>query len=266
MKRIAIIGHGTVGKGMERLFGGRFEIVIYDPASGCLDRDAVNRCDLGIVCVPTPSLPDGSADISSVTEVVGWLSTPLILLKSTVPPGTTDRLARHYGKALCFSPEYMGESIYFTPPWKYPDPGDAKSHTFVIIGGAKASEIAGYFMKVMGVDTRYSLTSAIEAELTKYMENAFFAVKVAFCNEFFNIATAFGVDYKSLRENWLLDPRINPNHTLVFEDDRGFGGKCLPKDLRAIVKASADAGYVPRLLAEAWETNLRIRSMTEASA
>jgi nucleotide sugar dehydrogenase len=259
MKRVAIVGHGTVGRGMERLFTSRFITVIYDEGRGVGRREAVNECDLSIVCVPTNSNPDGSADTSIVEEVVSWLETPLILIKSTVPPGTTDRLAAKYQKAVCFSPEYMGESSYFTPPWKYPDPTDARSHTFVIIGGEKASQVAGFFQKVMGVDTRYSLTSAVEAELTKYMENAFFAVKVTFCNEFANIAAAFGVDYKRLRENWLLDPRINPNHTLVFEDARGFGGKCLPKDLRAIVHASTAVGYAPSLLSATLEANARIR-------
>ncbi len=62
-----------------------------------------------------------------------------------------------------------------------------------------------------------------------------------------------------MRENWLLDSRINPNHTLVFEDNRGFGGKCLPKDTNAIIKASESRGYSPELLKAVLKVNKAIR-------
>lgn len=259
MKKIAIIGHGVVGKGMEKLFSKRFDVKVYDKITQP-DKSIVGGCDLAIVCVPTNMLEDGSCDTSNVEEVISWIDSPLILIKSTVPPTTTDTLSTKYDKNICFSPEYMGESKYFTPFWKYPDPTDASSHTFVIIGGEKASEVASFFTKVMSVDTVFSLTTSTEAELTKYMENTFFATKVTFCNEFYDIAKAFGVDYKKLRENWLLDPRINKNHTLVFDEERGFGGKCLPKDTNAIIKASEEAGYEPTLLKAVLRTNKKIRN------
>lgn len=256
--KIAIVGYGVVGKGMERLFSKRFDVRIYDLHTHP-DKGAVSDCDLTIICVPTDMKKDGSADISIVEEVVSWANSQLILIKSTVPPGTTDYLSKKYDKNICFSPEYMGESKYFTPFWKYPDPQNVESHSFVIIGGDKSSEIASYFMKVMSVDTIYSLCSTIEAELTKYMENCFFATKVTFCNEFYDIAKLFGVDYKRLRENWLLDPRINRNHTLVFDEDRGYGGKCYPKDTHAMIKASETMGYTPSLLKAVVEVNKRYR-------
>ena len=112
----------------------------------------------------------------------------------------------------------------------------------------------------MAVDTFYSITSAKEAELTKYMENSFFATKITFCNEFYQIAKKLGVDYKRLRENWLLDPRINKNHTLVFDDDLGWSGKCFPKDLNAIIKASEKVGYEPIMLKAVLKSNEKTRS------
>lgn len=263
--RVAIVGYGVVGRGMERLFRDRFEVVIYDPAKGYGDRASVNESDLAVICVPTNQLPSGAADTSAVEQVASWIQTPLVLIKSTVPPGTTDALSARYGKQIHFSPEYMGESKYFTPPWKYPDPADARSHAFCIIGGPQASDIAAFFMKCMSVDTVYALVSNVEAELTKYMENAFFATKVTFCNEFARIAQAFGVDYKKLRETWLLDPRINRNHTLVFEDEPGYGGKCLPKDIAAIVSAAKGAGYVPTLLQAVIDANERIKDRRDHS-
>lgn len=263
MKKIAIIGHGVVGRGMEKLFANNpknFEVKAYDPATQP-DKSLVQDCDIAIICVPTNMKDDGTADTSIVEDCVSWLETPLILIKSTVPPGTTDALRAKYNKKVNFSPEYMGESSYFTPFWKYPDPQRAETHTFVIVGGDEASEILNYFMKVMSVDTKYVVSSAVEAELTKYAENTFFATKVTFCNEFYNIAKTFGADWKKIREMWLLDSRINPNHTLVFEDNRGFGGKCFPKDTNAIVKASEQKGYEPKLLKAVLQVNKEIRGL-----
>jgi nucleotide sugar dehydrogenase len=262
MKKIGVIGAGVVGMGMVKLFENRFDVKIYDPNywQYSENKDDISLCDLAVICVPTPMNKDGSCDISAVEESVAWCEAPLILIKSTVPPGTTDYLAKKYNKNVCFSPEYMGESSYFTPYWKYPDPERAETHTFVIVGGETSSRVLDFFMKVMSVDTKYMAVSAIEAELAKYMENSFFATKVTFCNEFFNIARLFGVDYKRLRELWLLDPRINPNHTLVFEDKRGYGGKCLPKDISAIVKASEAKGYTPELLTAVINTNENIKN------
>lgn len=258
MKKIAIIGMGVVGKGMENLFKDRFEIVGYDIGG---NKNEVNKCDLAIVCVPTPMRESGQCDTSIVEEIVSWLETPLILIKSTVPPLTTEQLAIKYNKNICFSPEYLGESSYFTPAWKYPDPKDAKSHSFVIVGGKEnvASQIMNYFMEVMSVDTHYVLCTSREAELTKYMENCFFATKVTFCNEFYDIAQLLSIDYKKLRELWLLDPRINPMHTVVFPDKRGFGGKCFPKDINAMVRRAEELGYEPTLLKQVIETNNKIK-------
>jgi UDP-glucose 6-dehydrogenase len=102
-------------------------------------------------------------------------------------------------------------------------------------------------------------TDARTAELTKYMENAFLALKVAFCNEVYDVAGATGVDYNELRELWLLDPRIGRSHTWVHPDDRGFGGRCLPKDLRALVAHARSAGEAPLLLEAVLEANARVR-------
>lgn len=247
---------GIVGKGMKKLLEKRFEVIGYDLDG---DKEAVNKCDLAVICVPTNELPNGACDTSNVEEVVSWLETPLILIKSTIPPTTTRYLREKYGKKVNFSPEYMGESTYFTPYWKYPDPERAETHTFVIVGGEEASEILNVFMKVMSVDTKYMAVTSEEAELTKYMENNFFALKVAFCNEYYDIAKTFGVDYKKLRELWLLDSRVNPNHTLVFEDKRGFGGKCFPKDLAGMINASEKAGYEPILLKATQKSNEKTR-------
>src|SRR3990167_6670562 len=122
VKRIAIIGHGHVGQGMERMFSAGYEIAVYDKGRAGADRGTVMGPDLAIICVPTPEGPDGAADVTAVEEAVADLDAPLILIKSTVPPGTTNRLAEKYGKAVHFSPEFMGEPRNFVRFWRYPDP------------------------------------------------------------------------------------------------------------------------------------------------
>ena len=103
---------------------------------------------------------------------------------------------------------------------------------------------------------------AITAELTKYMENAWLATQVTFSNEFYEIAQNFGVDYLELRELWGLDPRVSMSHTLVFKHKRGFGGKCLPKDLDAIIMSASQQGYTPDFLKAIKEVNTRFRQLS----
>ncbi|MCR4341684.1 MAG: hypothetical protein NUW01_17550 [Gemmatimonadaceae bacterium] len=237
MKRVAIIGHGYVGKAVEAVFAGRFEISTYDVKMYGSKREACMGADLAFVCVPTPQGADGAADISAVKESVAWLDAPLIVVKSTIPPGTADYLSKRHDKAVHYSPEYIVERNPVETP-----------RGWVIVGGPRASEVLDFYQAVMPSATRLIACRAVEAELTKYMTNAYLATKVTFCNEFAGIARAFGVDYKALRELWLNDPRIEADHTVVFSDAPGFDGKCLPKDLAAIIAASVANGFVPDLL------------------
>ena len=105
--------------------------------------------------------------------------------------------------------------------------------------------------------SRLGVTDARTAELAKYMENAFFATKVTFVNEFHDIARACDVDFNVLREIWLADPRISRDHTFVYPNGRGFAGKCLPKDLNAIVQYALQRGCQPHLLQTLLAINAR---------
>lgn len=260
---VAIIGYGYVGKAVEAFFRSHYKTVIYDPPLGYTDKDAVNAASLAVICVPTPMSADGSVDLSFIEGTFEWLTAPLILIKSTVPPGTTARLTKQYSleERLVFSPEYIGEGKYTVPFWKgWPHPTDMKLHNFFIFGGAPRAmtQILEYFKRIAGPSARFMQTDSTTAELVKYMENSWLAAKVTFVNEFYEIAKAFGVDYNELRELWLLDGRVEPSHTLVFTESRGFGGKCLPKDLNGIVRASEQAGYSPNLLKQVLSSNTQM--------
>jgi UDPglucose 6-dehydrogenase len=254
--KVGVVGLGFVGNGMRKLFGQAHQVVGFDPAVASTAKDDLDGAEVTFICVPTPMAQDGAADISIVEEVVKWVKSPVIVIKSTVPPGTTDMLMSRYRKNLHFSPEYMGEGKQFVAPWKYPDPRDARSHPFVIVGGDDASLVLDLYSTVMSNDAAYLATSNKAAELAKYMENSFLAMKVAFCYEFAAICNAYDVDFKTVRELWLHDQRMGRSHTMVLPKQNGFNGKCLPKDISAIVEGSTDNGFDPELLRAVRDINI----------
>lgn len=278
MKTIGIIGFGYVGEAMLDFFEsyahGKYEICAYDTdpekRSGAYreyltTKENINRCDVAIVCVPTPKSESyGFCNTAIVEDVISWLETPLILIKSSVPPGTTDDLKLRYQKRIVFSPEYCGESSYYTP---YEFHTEIVKTPFFIFGGDKqdTSQLVDLFLPIAGPCKKYIQTSAKAAEMAKYMENTFYATKIAYCYEIAQICETLGVDYNEARELWLLDPRINPMHTLVFKDnDKPFSGKCLPKDLSALIELSKLQGYYPNLLEEVQSSNERIGSIRKS--
>jgi len=243
MKSVGIVGYGYVGKAMFKFFEKHHRTLGYDPwytereAEYLVqDKDEFNRCrcDVGVVCVPTPMSESGRCTTSIVDEVVDWLDTPLIIIKSTVEPGTTDRLKQKTGKRIVFAPEYCGESSYWSP---YLWDREVKETPFFIFGGdpKDTSEAVDLYFPITGPVKTYRQTSAKAAEMAKYMENSFYATKITFCYEMACICKKAGIDYNEARELWLLDPRINPMHTAVFaQNDNPFGGKCVLPE--AVVK------------------------------
>lgn len=270
--KVAIVGYGYVGKGMHRLFKDKVEYV-YDPllkqgqtigekeALVNPERSLTKECDLTVVSVPTAMKENGECDTSILEEVIGWIESPLILVKSTVTPGTIDKLIEKTGKAITFSPEYMGEGKYFQPPWLYPDPLDPTSHGFMVIGGKQedTERVIALVVKIMGPHTKFYQMSAKEAEVVKYWENIWGAMKVIFSNHMYDCMKALGVDYYKAREGWAADPRVERMHTAVFPDARGFSGKCYPKDLSAFIYAVEQAGFNPVLLKTIWNINCDYR-------
>lgn len=259
--RIGIIGsYGHVGSSIAELFEGRedYDIVGFDLDFG--SKEGINDCDLAIICVPTPAGRDGSCDITIVEEVVSWVKTPLIMIKSTVAPGTTEMLKKRYKKRIVMSPEYYGESRYYQPPeW------GAREWAYMIVGGNEkdCQEVLDIFVPVLGPTKKYFITSATTAEFVKYWENGFGALKVTWSNEMREGCRIFGVNYEEARELWAQDPRVNRAHTSVFVKDRGFGGKCFPKDLSAFIKALEEAGYDPAFLKAIQDNNARFRAMNK---
>ncbi len=226
--KIGIVGYGHVGKAMAALFT---DAEIYDQPLGIGTKEAINGCDIAFVCVPTPSNADGSCNTSIVEEVIGWLEVQTIVLRSTVYVGFTREMSLKYHKSIVFQPEYYGETV--AHPF-----ANLSDRQWLSFGGDAAAvdrAICAY-KQVYTSNVQIYITDSDEAEFAKYMENAFLATKVIFCNEMYDLARKLHVDYNKAREIWLADPRIGRSHTFVYEDNRGYGGSCLPKDVLSVIE------------------------------
>lgn len=241
--RIGVVGGGVVGRATARTYlEWAEEVRVYDVVpERCTHRlDFVLACDIVFVCLPTPQQKESlECDLSVVEgffwEYGRWNPVANYVLRSTVPIGTTRRLAENYCLPnLVHSPEFLTARCAET---------DALIPSRNIIGipgnaDVAARELAAlYRQRFPGVD--YHLMSSDESEAVKLFTNAFFAVKVAFFNEINELACHLNLDWDSVREGILSDGRITANHTRVPGPDGkfGFGGTCLPKDLAMLAAA-----------------------------
>ncbi len=254
---ITLYGFGYVGQAVFRFLKDHYQISVYDPVSSnkhLVDHphtflaraDHVSPTSCAIICVPTPTKPDGACDTSIVEQIVRESSHRCYLIKSTVTPGTTARLAQETKKHIAFSPEFIGEGKYAIPHWKgYPHPTDMKLHDFHIFGGERmvTGEWVRIWQKVAGWAAKYAETDSTTAEIVKYAENAYLATQKMFFDQLYEVAKAHGSDYHEVRELLLLDGRVSPANSLIYPEDRGFGGKCLPKDVAGIVRHMEQLGY-----------------------
>ena len=280
MDKVAIIGFGYVGQAIFRFLSGKFKLSVVDPlysSSGSwgppfheviiiggkcyphIPEEGFADHILSVVCVPTNMLSDGSCDMSIVEDVVSKLKTGVILIKSTVIPGTTLELSQKYKKSLVFSPEFIGEGKYFVPYWKgYQDPLDMKKHQFFIFGGGRSDVCVDIWKRVAGWAPDYIQTDPTIAEIVKYAENAFLATRVAFFNTFYDICQIYSVDYNEFVQVLSYDKRIGKEMSVVNSNSRGYRSKCLDKDIPAIIKAvekESNDEYHPMVLQAVLEYN-----------
>lgn len=219
--------------------------------------EQVERWEIAFISTPSPMKEDGSCDTSFVEEAVkNWAPfVDLFICRSTVTPGTCDRLSEKYNTRVVMQPEYVGETLDHPFIKPHSDP-------FIILGGKpedtkKAGEA---WMRVLHANATIRQVTTLTAEICKYMENSFLGIKVLFVNEFRQLAEAVGVDFLELREAWLEDPRVGRSHSMAYKDNPGFSGKCLPKDLNSIAHYARTKANSPlRLMEAALEINADMR-------
>ena len=228
MARVLVIGCGVVGTNLLRELAA-LEPDRYDKRKGIDERSG--WYDLALVCVDTPKTETNACDVSDVLDAVSENHADLFVIKSTVLPGMTDIVRSCTGQHVVFSPEYYGSTQH-----------NSRGFDFTILGGPPYDCVRDQQVLQGAYDAyhEFRFTDSRTAELAKYMENAWIATKVSFCEQFFDIAEGMEVRYEELRELFLLDPRVSPSHTYVYRDHPYWQSHCLDKDVPAIAEL-ADA-------------------------
>ena len=260
---IGIIGQGFVGTAIKEGMQRAFNVETYDKflsnKSTCENiKEVCEKATIVFTCLPTPMRKDGSCDLSILEKVVYEIDSlnlqNIIVIKSTVPPGTTKYFnEKCQNTQVVFNPEFLTEANFID---------DFKTQNRIIIGGPRPATtvVKNMFRKVFQ-EIPIIKTGSNTAESVKYFINCFLATKVSFANEFKQICDEVDVDYDKVVEYALYDKRLGRSHFSTPGPDgkRGFGGSCFPKDLNALIHIAISLGISPAVLAAAWEKNLEIR-------
>ena len=262
---IGIIGQGFVGNAVYQKFNDFYEVLTYD-----LDKDKCNstlqdlifKCETIFVCLPTPMSKDGSCDISILKQSLSNIdlivdnleTTRNIIIKSTIAPGTTEKLNREYSTLnIVFNPEFLTERNAVK---------DFENQNRIILGGPRptTTEIKTIFSKVFP-KAHIIKTDSTHAEMVKYVTNTFLATKISFANEIYQLCSKLNIDYDKVVEYATLDNRLGESHWGVpgHDGDLGFGGHCFPKDLAALLHLSNRYGTVNEVLKATQLTNDKLR-------
>lgn len=265
MKNIGIIGQGFVGTAIREGLKNFYKIETYDKfkteSSTCESlRELMLLSEVIFVCLPTPMKRDGSCDTSIIEGTIQEMDrlatqgVHIAVLKSTVPPGTTDRLDNNcQNLSVVFSPEFLTEANFID---------DFKNQRRVIIGGKRpASTIVKTLFRKVYPKLPIVKTGSRTAEMVKYFTNCVLATKVSFANEMKQICDKANIDYDKVVEYSLYDDRVGPTHLSVPGPDgrSGFGGSCFPKDINALINFAKCVNIEPKVLEAVWEKNLEVR-------
>lgn len=244
-KIIGIIGLGMVGGSVQKYFKSKgSEILAYDPPKGFTDAAVLQKADIIFVCVPTPyDKEKGGFDLNYIDTAFTVIpENKVVIIKSTVLPGTTNAYQEKFpNHKILFNPEFLTE-LTADQDMGYPDRQ--------IVGFTKESfTVAGDVMAVLPQAPFERIMPATEAEMTKYFSNTWFAVKVVFANQMYDVCQKLGIDYHRVKEAAAADKRIGRSHLEIFHKQyRGYGGKCLPKDTRALIQFGERMGVSLDLL------------------
>jgi len=273
-QKIGVVGNGFVGGAVKFGFspqvGCDAEVRVYDinPSKSTHTlEETVNESDFIFLSVPTPANKDGSVNIDVLDKALKDIDnvhtkkkTNVILIRSTVTPGTTRELQASYSQLnILFNPEFLTErSANF----------DFINQSRFIIGSSeqslsqlKAKHLQELFQERFGHSISIMLTNYETAEMIKYMNNCFFATKVSFMNEMYQLAKKANVNWEDAVSGFVNDGRIGHSHLGVPGHDGrfGFGGSCFPKDVQALINFGESSGVDMKVLRGVWEKNLEVR-------
>lgn len=232
MDNAVILGYGVVGKATADVFGIKKHFDIDEQKSNC-SLDIVAKCRFVFICLPTPFIPDRGYNTDDIFDIIRQIeqygTTCLYILRSTVYPGFAGSIMDSLGiDRIISNPEFLSEATAEK---------DTKNPPFILLGGKNPKylqEVKGFYEgRIKGAPV--ILTDNITAELSKLALNAFFATKVIYGNQIYDIARKIGANYETIRRILEGHPFGSKNHFQVwYKGKRGVHGHCLPKDTRAL--------------------------------
>jgi len=263
--KIGIVGQGYVGKAISSFFSDKnVDLFTYDKfvsdTSNCSSLSKlVELSEIIFICLPTPMKKNGECYTGIVEEVVSDINdyttkNKILVLKSTVPPGTSDKLNHDNNNiSLIFNPEFLTEANFIE---------DFLNQKNIIIGGeekhlSQVEELYQTFFPNVSIRK----TNAINAEMTKYILNTFLATKVSFANEIKILCDRIGADYDRIIELVCTDNRAGNSHWSVPGPDGkiGFGGSCFPKDINGLLMFAESLGIEMEIIKSAIDVNSKLR-------
>tara|TARA_B100000035_G_scaffold303895_1_gene302992 strand:- start:75 stop:869 length:795 start_codon:yes stop_codon:yes gene_type:complete len=236
---IGIIGVGIVGSavqfGLESL---GHKVKVHDIKLDTTINNVLHT-EICYICVPTPIGEKGMCDTSVVSEVINELSLldykGIIAIKSTVTPGTTTSLQKHYpGLKICFVPEFLRERCAIAD--------FCENHDLLVIG-TNDKDIFQIIKKSHGKYPEKTIqVTETEAEFCKYFNNIYNATLITFANSFYEVCKASNIDYSVVKDTIVNRKNILDKYLDCNKNLRGFGGMCLPKDTSALSSLSKELG------------------------
>ena len=250
--KIGIIGQGFVGNAVYQKFKNYFDILTYDIDETKCNSDfhyIKKGCDTIFLCLPTPMYEDGTCNTSIVEIMLSQINgygpnkSYDIVIKSTVPPGTTEEWNERFKKLnIVFNPEFLTEANAVS---------DYENQSRIILGGPRpaTTRLKRIFTKVFP-KAHIIKKGSRHAEMVKYVTNAFLATKVSFANEMYQVCQALDIDYDKVIEYAQHDDRLGTSHWAVPgpDGDFGYGGHCFPKDVKALISLANKYSLDPKIL------------------